>query len=130
MNCPQCGKPLVERTRHVDGGKFIGCSGFPKCHYVDKEHSTPFRDEVEQIHDDVEDLAQQIHAEEDAEYAQSIHDAPIVAAEARARREREGEPKPKPVTEDVRWSELVTKEPAWYAALNGVLPDEPKRTRA
>ena len=30
--CPDCGKPLVRRSsRH---GPFIGCSGFPDCHYT------------------------------------------------------------------------------------------------
>ncbi|CAA9229864.1 MAG: DNA topoisomerase I [uncultured Chloroflexi bacterium] len=30
--CPQCGKPLVERTSQY--GPFFGCSGFPACRYV------------------------------------------------------------------------------------------------
>jgi DNA topoisomerase-1 len=30
--CPQCGKPLVQRSgKH---GEFIGCSGFPKCRFT------------------------------------------------------------------------------------------------
>jgi restriction system protein len=35
--CPKCGEALVERTarsvRNV-GGKFLGCSAFPKCRYT------------------------------------------------------------------------------------------------
>jgi len=31
-NCPECGEPLVERWSKQ--GKFIGCSGFPKCRYT------------------------------------------------------------------------------------------------
>ncbi len=32
--CPDCGKPLVERSGRF--GKFIACSGYPKCHYKKK----------------------------------------------------------------------------------------------
>ena len=32
--CPECGKPLVERQSRY--GKFIACSGFPKCRYIKK----------------------------------------------------------------------------------------------
>jgi len=32
--CPNCGEQLVTRHRRKDGRKFIGCSGFPKCHYL------------------------------------------------------------------------------------------------
>jgi ssDNA-binding Zn-finger/Zn-ribbon topoisomerase 1 len=32
-NCPLCGKPLAVRYNRR-GQKFIGCTGFPKCHYV------------------------------------------------------------------------------------------------
>lgn len=32
-DCPKCGKPLVERTGRF--GKFISCSGYPKCKYID-----------------------------------------------------------------------------------------------
>ncbi len=31
-NCPQCGKPLVERRSKY--GVFIGCSGYPECTYT------------------------------------------------------------------------------------------------
>ncbi len=30
--CPVCGKPLVKK--HGRFGEFIGCSGFPECHYI------------------------------------------------------------------------------------------------
>ena len=30
--CPVCGKPLVKK--HGRFGDFIGCSGFPECHYI------------------------------------------------------------------------------------------------
>ena len=29
--CPNCGAPMVLRTRKTDGGSFWGCSSFPKC---------------------------------------------------------------------------------------------------
>lgn len=31
-NCPICGRPLVKRVGRF--GEFIGCSGFPECHYI------------------------------------------------------------------------------------------------
>ena len=33
--CPKCGKPLVYRYNKKTHAKFIGCSGFPKCKYVE-----------------------------------------------------------------------------------------------
>jgi DNA topoisomerase-1 len=30
--CPDCGKPLVEKTGRF--GKFFGCSGYPECKYI------------------------------------------------------------------------------------------------
>jgi DNA topoisomerase-1 len=30
--CPLCGRPLVKK--HGRFGEFIGCSGFPECHYI------------------------------------------------------------------------------------------------
>ncbi|HOK79308.1 MAG TPA: type I DNA topoisomerase [bacterium] len=33
-NCPKCGKPLIIRISKY--GKFIGCTGFPKCRYTEK----------------------------------------------------------------------------------------------
>ena len=33
-NCPECGKPLLKRKSRF-GTYFIGCSGFPKCHYME-----------------------------------------------------------------------------------------------
>lgn len=32
MICPECGEKLVERSGKF--GKFIGCSGYPKCHFT------------------------------------------------------------------------------------------------
>ncbi|MBM3494713.1 MAG: DNA topoisomerase I, partial [Armatimonadetes bacterium] len=32
--CPKCGKPMIERTGKY--GKFLGCSGFPKCRTIVK----------------------------------------------------------------------------------------------
>ncbi len=32
MICPECGKKLVERSGKF--GRFIGCSGYPKCHFT------------------------------------------------------------------------------------------------
>ncbi len=34
--CPLCGKPLVIKQSRK-GQAFIGCSGFPKCHFIKKE---------------------------------------------------------------------------------------------
>ncbi len=33
-NCPQCGKPLLKRKSRY-GNYFIGCSGYPKCNYLE-----------------------------------------------------------------------------------------------
>ena len=35
-NCPECGAPLVKRMSRY-GKPFIGCSNYPKCHYIKKE---------------------------------------------------------------------------------------------
>ncbi len=29
--CPQCGSPMVKRTKKSDGSSFWGCSNFPAC---------------------------------------------------------------------------------------------------
>ena len=34
FKCSLCGKDMVLRFRHSDGGKFWGCSGFPACRCV------------------------------------------------------------------------------------------------
>ena len=34
-NCPECGKPLVEKRGHY--GPFIACSGYPDCKYIAKK---------------------------------------------------------------------------------------------
>ena len=34
-NCPECGKPLIKRKSRF-GNYFIGCSGYPKCRYLEK----------------------------------------------------------------------------------------------
>ena len=34
-NCPECGKPLIKRKSRF-GNYFIGCSGYPKCKYLEK----------------------------------------------------------------------------------------------
>ena len=33
-NCPECGKPLLKRKSRF-GNYFIGCSGYPKCNYLE-----------------------------------------------------------------------------------------------
>ena len=38
-NCPKCGKPLVYRYNKRTRAKFIGCSGFPNCKYVEFDDS-------------------------------------------------------------------------------------------
>jgi len=35
--CPECGSDLVERTAKKSGNKFIACSGFPRCKFVEKD---------------------------------------------------------------------------------------------
>ncbi|MCS6836597.1 MAG: topoisomerase DNA-binding C4 zinc finger domain-containing protein [Anaerolineae bacterium] len=30
--CPQCGKPLAQRSGKY--GLFVGCSGYPECKYI------------------------------------------------------------------------------------------------
>ncbi|MCQ2011104.1 MAG: NERD domain-containing protein [Sporolactobacillus sp.] len=39
--CPRCGKPMIRREakrgKHI-GDHFWGCSGFPKCRYIEKEN--------------------------------------------------------------------------------------------
>jgi DNA topoisomerase-1 len=32
-NCPECGKELIYKFSR--GGKFIGCSGYPECKYLE-----------------------------------------------------------------------------------------------
>ena len=34
--CPECGHELVRRKSRF-GTTFIGCSNYPKCHYIKKE---------------------------------------------------------------------------------------------
>lgn len=34
--CPNCGKPLLERTGRY--GKFVSCSGYPKCKYIEDKN--------------------------------------------------------------------------------------------
>lgn len=34
VSCPKCGGKLVERTRRMDGHKFIGCSSYPRCNFT------------------------------------------------------------------------------------------------
>ena len=34
-DCPECGKPLIKRKSRF-GNFFIGCSGYPKCRYLEK----------------------------------------------------------------------------------------------
>jgi DNA topoisomerase-1 len=33
--CPKCGNDLIYRHNHLNGKKFIGCSTFPKCDYIE-----------------------------------------------------------------------------------------------
>ena len=34
--CPECGSDLVERKNKFKGTTFVGCSGFPKCRFIEK----------------------------------------------------------------------------------------------
>ncbi|WP_139692761.1 topoisomerase DNA-binding C4 zinc finger domain-containing protein [Sporolactobacillus terrae] len=39
--CPRCGKPMVQRVAKRgtrSGEHFWGCSNFPKCRYMEKQH--------------------------------------------------------------------------------------------
>ena len=37
--CPQCGQALVKRFSPKTRRYFIGCSGFPRCKYIEPEHT-------------------------------------------------------------------------------------------
>jgi ssDNA-binding Zn-finger/Zn-ribbon topoisomerase 1 len=37
--CPECGSKLVERTSSKTGSKFMGCSSYPKCHYIKRYYT-------------------------------------------------------------------------------------------
>ena len=39
-NCPECGKPLLKRKSRF-GNYFIGCSGYPKCNYLEAIEGEP-----------------------------------------------------------------------------------------
>ncbi len=41
--CPKCGKPLVLRTSIY--GKFLGCSGFPKCRHTERISNGPLKED-------------------------------------------------------------------------------------
>ena len=34
--CPKCERQMVKRTSKKDGGKFWGCSGYPRCRGIVK----------------------------------------------------------------------------------------------
>ena len=36
--CPECGKPLAKRQSRF--GSFVGCTGYPECHYIKTEIAT------------------------------------------------------------------------------------------
>jgi hypothetical protein len=38
-NCPKCGKPLKEKLGRF--GRFVGCTGWPRCKYRPPSKSTP-----------------------------------------------------------------------------------------
>lgn len=42
--CPDCGAPLCKRKGRY--GEFLGCSNFPKCHYIKKETNEEVKDRV------------------------------------------------------------------------------------
>lgn len=55
--CPQCGKPLRRQSRKDGSGDFLGCTGYPKCAFV------------EAIDLNLERVRRQLNAaESDAEY--------------------------------------------------------------
>jgi ssDNA-binding Zn-finger/Zn-ribbon topoisomerase 1 len=34
--CPECGRPLVERTNGKTSESFLGCSGWPECKHTEE----------------------------------------------------------------------------------------------
>lgn len=43
FNCPNCGKPLAQRTRKDGSGTFWSCTGYPDCKFVvDDFRGEPF----------------------------------------------------------------------------------------
>jgi ssDNA-binding Zn-finger/Zn-ribbon topoisomerase 1 len=50
--CPECGGHLVERTNRDDGNKFIGCSKYPKCTYVERDDE----EQEDYLHDLIRDI--------------------------------------------------------------------------
>lgn len=34
-HCPECGRPLVERTNRENGSTFLGCRGYPDCTHTE-----------------------------------------------------------------------------------------------
>lgn len=34
-SCPDCGRPLVERTNRNTGSAFLGCSRWPECTHTE-----------------------------------------------------------------------------------------------
>lgn len=32
--CPRCGSELAARTRKRDGGRFVSCTGWPRCAFA------------------------------------------------------------------------------------------------
>lgn len=46
--CPKCGRPLVRRQSVY--GEFLGCSGYPKCKYLERE------DDIDDDYDEEDDI--------------------------------------------------------------------------
>jgi len=78
QNCPQCNGVLVERNGKY--GKFMGCSNYPRCKYIDKgkaQTATP----VESVSDDdTNDITEVLDMMPDTEF-DFEEDEPIVKNE-------------------------------------------------
>ncbi len=57
-DCPLCRKHLVRRTRKVDGGAFLSCSGFPKCKFSESidPHISSLSEEIRVLRIEVRTL--------------------------------------------------------------------------
>jgi ssDNA-binding Zn-finger/Zn-ribbon topoisomerase 1 len=54
--CPDCGGRLSLCRRKKDGGQFVGCSGFPKCHFAADAGDQALRAENASLHRRIAEL--------------------------------------------------------------------------
>lgn len=60
-NCPDCGRPLVERTNRVNGSTFLGCSRYPEC-----THTEPLPETLRLRMQGVKDMFDELEEQPDA----------------------------------------------------------------